>query len=154
MELPPLGPKSAAIAAQSATRSARDVASDPDAPARAAAKAFEATFLAEMLKDTGLNAMPTELGGGGAGDNPVFIEQMFAFFQQHARGSVAEDGVVEIVGVRIGLQIHQLGGMIHKALHFFRLGLKGFSSQLPWTLRQIHHLCRVLHQAVVGKASY
>lgn len=68
MELPPLGPKPAAIAAQSATRSARDVASDPDAPARAAAKAFEATFLAEMLKDTGLNAMPTELGGGGAGE--------------------------------------------------------------------------------------
>lgn len=23
-------------------------------------------------------------GGGGAGDNPIFVEQMFAFFQQHA----------------------------------------------------------------------
>ncbi len=64
MELPPTGAKAAGIAASFAARPAPD----PDAPARAAAKAFEATFLAEMLKDTGLNSMPTELGGGGPGE--------------------------------------------------------------------------------------
>lgn len=64
MELPPIGAKPADLAAFSAPRPAPD----PDAPMRAAARAFEATFLAEMLKDTGLNRMPTELGGGGAGE--------------------------------------------------------------------------------------
>ncbi len=64
MDLPPLGPNAAPLAA----KAAKPAEKDPDAPARAAAKAFEATFLAEMLKDTGLNAMPTELGGGGAGE--------------------------------------------------------------------------------------
>jgi len=35
-----------------------------EAAIRTAAESFEATFLAEMLKYTGLNAMPSGLGGG------------------------------------------------------------------------------------------
>lgn len=39
-------------------------ASSDDEAARAAAEAFEATFLAEMLRHTGLNANPESFGGG------------------------------------------------------------------------------------------
>ncbi len=48
------------------TEPARGVA--PDAAARKAAEAFEATFLAEMLKQTGINGAP-EGWGGGAGED-------------------------------------------------------------------------------------
>jgi len=48
------------------TEPARGVA--PDAAARKAAEAFETTFLAEMLKQTGINGAP-EGWGGGAGED-------------------------------------------------------------------------------------
>ena len=54
MQLPPVGPPTKPAAAP-----------DPaEAPARKASQAFEATFLSEMLKYTGLNAMPDGFGGG------------------------------------------------------------------------------------------
>jgi Rod binding domain-containing protein len=40
----------------------------PERAARAAAEAFEAAFLAEMLRYTGLNAMPAGFGGGAGED--------------------------------------------------------------------------------------
>ena len=39
-----------------------------DAELRAVAESFEATFLAEMLSYTGLNAMPEGFGGGAGED--------------------------------------------------------------------------------------
>ena len=54
MQLFPVGPPTKPAAAP-----------DPaEAAARKAAETFEASFLAEMLKYTGLNAMPDGFGGG------------------------------------------------------------------------------------------
>jgi peptidoglycan hydrolase FlgJ len=39
-----------------------------EAAARDAARAFEATYIAEMLKHTGLNARPDAFGGGAGED--------------------------------------------------------------------------------------
>ena len=61
MELPPIAPHPGAAAASPAKATA---APDPDAGARKAAQAFEAAFLSEMLKYTGLNAKPESFGGG------------------------------------------------------------------------------------------
>ena len=72
MQLPPIG---------SPTPVPRqDPAAPPAAAARRAAEAFEAAFLAEMLKYTGLNAT-SESFGGGAG------EEAFASFltEEYAR---------------------------------------------------------------------
>jgi Rod binding domain-containing protein len=55
MELPPIPPVQ--------TRPAAGVARS-DADLHAVAESFEATFLAEMLQYTGLNAMPSGFGGG------------------------------------------------------------------------------------------
>lgn len=51
----------------------------PDASARRVAEAFEATFLAEMLKETGINGAP-EGWGGGAGEEAFssFLTQEYA----------------------------------------------------------------------------
>jgi Rod binding domain-containing protein len=43
---------------------AAGVAARSDADLRAAAQSFEASFLAEMLQHSGLNAMPAGFGGG------------------------------------------------------------------------------------------
>lgn len=64
MEIPPiplvppraLGSVAAGAPAKAVARS--------DADIRAAAESFEASFLAEMLQYTGLNAMPAGFGGG------------------------------------------------------------------------------------------
>ncbi len=55
MELPRIGPPASPATAPR---------TDPDAAARKASQAFEAAFLSEMLKYTGLNAMPEGFGGG------------------------------------------------------------------------------------------
>lgn len=57
MDLPRIGPPTQAPAATSAEAKA-------DAAARKASQAFEAAFLGEMLKYTGLNAEPDGFGGG------------------------------------------------------------------------------------------
>ncbi len=59
MHVPPAGPRAAATPQTAEARA--------DAAAHKAARAFEASFLAEMLKYTGLNAKP-ETFGGGAGE--------------------------------------------------------------------------------------
>lgn len=71
MDIPPVTP-----APRMGTEPARP---DPDAATRAAAKAFEATFIAEMLKGTGLGAQP-ESFGGGAGEEAFgsFLTQEYA----------------------------------------------------------------------------
>jgi hypothetical protein len=53
MELPPIALGVSGVAAPRT-----------DAEIRQAAESFEATFLAEMLRHTGLNAMPAGFGGG------------------------------------------------------------------------------------------
>ena len=55
MEIPPIAAARAGPAGP---------APHADAEARAAAQAFEAAFLAEMLKHSGLNANPAGFGGG------------------------------------------------------------------------------------------
>ena len=61
---------------------------EADRALRDKAEAFEAVFLAEMLKQTGINAMP-ESYGGGAG------EDAFASFltQEYARLIAARGGL-------------------------------------------------------------
>ncbi len=78
MNLPPILPKAAAAV--------RPDAPDPDRAARDTARAFEAAFIAEMLKHAGMNRTP-EATGGGPG------EEAFASFltQEHAR-LIAERG--------------------------------------------------------------
>jgi Rod binding domain-containing protein len=73
MNLPPIAPKAAATPPRVPDLSAAD------AEALKAAKAFEASFLAEMLKSSGLNAMPSSFGGG-AGEEAFgsFLTQEYA----------------------------------------------------------------------------
>lgn len=80
MDLPPIGP---------AARTPMPAAPTPaEAAARKAAQAFEAAFLGEMLKYTGLNAA-SESFGGGAG------EEAFASFltDEYARLLAARGGI-------------------------------------------------------------
>lgn len=93
MDLPPITQK---LPAAPATRPAAEAA------ARQTAQEFEAAFLAEMLKHTGVNATP-ETGGGGAG------EDAFASFLtgEYAR-LVAERGGVGLAE-QIFQAIHQKG---------------------------------------------
>ena len=76
---------------------ARAAAAEPERQARAAAEAFEATFLAEMLKYSGINAMPSGFGGGAG-------EEAFASFltEEYAR-LLAERG-----GIGIAEQVFKL----------------------------------------------
>lgn len=85
MDLPSIGPAGPARTATAATP-------DPEADKRArdAAEAFEAAFLGEMLKYTGVNAMPDSFGGGAG-------EEAFGSFltQEYAR-LIAERGGIGI----------------------------------------------------------
>jgi Rod binding domain-containing protein len=58
------------------------------AAARQAARAFESAFLAEMLKHTGVNAMPSGFGGGAG-------EEAFSSFltEEYARLMAERGGV-------------------------------------------------------------
>lgn len=64
---------------QRPTPSPLDPAARKDAAAHKAAKDFEATFIAEMLKSSGLNEMPQGFGGG-AGEEAFssFLTQEYA----------------------------------------------------------------------------
>jgi peptidoglycan hydrolase FlgJ len=69
---------------------APQAASAPDARAlRQSAEAFEAVFLAEMLKAAGLGQPRQGFGGGGAGED-VFASR---FADLHARALVARGGI-------------------------------------------------------------
>jgi peptidoglycan hydrolase FlgJ len=76
---------------------ARAAAAEPERQARAAAEAFEAAFLAEMLKYSGINAMPSGFGGGAG-------EEAFASFltEEYAR-LLAERGGIGIAEQVFGL---------------------------------------------------
>jgi Rod binding domain-containing protein len=71
--------------------------------ARAAAEAFEAAFLAEMLKYSGINAMPSGFGGGAG-------EEAFASFltEEYAR-LLAERGGIGIAERVFGLLEQRTG---------------------------------------------
>ena len=62
MELPPIAP--AAGPAAATAKLPAPAAGRTEAATHKAAQDFEASFLAEMLKYTGLNAMPEGFGGG------------------------------------------------------------------------------------------
>ena len=81
MDLPPIGP---------VAPGARPAPTRPpaEAAARKAAEAFEAAFLAEMLKISGLNAMPEGFGGGAG-------EEAFA--------SLLTDEYARLLGERGGI---------------------------------------------------
>ncbi len=77
------------------------VATRPDVPAedraaREAARAFEATYLAEMLKYTGVNTLPSGFGGGAGEEEYARLmaerggigiaEQVFHVLKQNGTG--------------------------------------------------------------------
>ena len=76
---------------------ARAAPPEPERQARAAAEAFEAAFLAEMLKYSGINAMPSAFGGGAG-------EEAFSSFltEEYAR-LLAERGGIGIAEQVFGL---------------------------------------------------
>ena len=81
MEIPPIA----------AARAGPALGPEPvkaDADARAAAEAFEAAFLTEMLKYTSLNANPESFGGGAG-------EEAFASFltEEYARLLAGRGGI-------------------------------------------------------------
>lgn len=96
MELPPITPKPAPL------QKPRPGAEAAEAAERRTAQAFEAAFLAEMLKHTGINATPAT-GGGGAG------EEAFASFLtgEYARLLAGRGGVG--LAEQIFNAIHQKG---------------------------------------------
>lgn len=65
MDLPPIIPS---LRDAARAQAAPGPAASDERAARATAQAFEAAFLAEMLKHTGINRTP-ESGGGGAGED-------------------------------------------------------------------------------------
>jgi peptidoglycan hydrolase FlgJ len=79
MEIPPLAPAEVRLPSRP---------EQADADLHAAAEAFEATFLAEMLSHTGLNAMPAGFGGGAG-------EEAFSSLltERHARLLAERGGI-------------------------------------------------------------
>lgn len=73
MEITPLAARTGASPASPAKTS------DPDAPARAAAQTFEASFIGEMLKESGINKASASFGGG-AGEEAFssFLTEQYA----------------------------------------------------------------------------
>lgn len=84
MELSPISAARAGLA----TPAAPSTEARRDTEAQAAAEAFEAAFLAEMLKGSGLNAMPSGFGGGAG-------EEAFASLltDEYARLMAARGGI-------------------------------------------------------------
>ena len=83
MDLPPLSsPRPVATPAAAPARA--------DVEARKAAAAFEAAYLAEMLKYTGLNALPDGFGGGAG---------------EEAFGSLLTDEYARLLAERGGIGI-------------------------------------------------
>ncbi len=80
MDLSPLAARMAAPSPGTAAKPAPDADAASDAPARAAAEAFEASFLTEMLKESGVNQASSAFDGGAG-------EEAFSSFltEQYAR---------------------------------------------------------------------
>jgi Rod binding domain-containing protein len=90
MDFPTIPPKPLSTASATALKAAAEGADD--AKLRKTAQAFEATFLAEMLKYTGINQTP-ESTGGGAGEDAFasFLTQAYADeFSAHGGVGLAE----------------------------------------------------------------
>ncbi|TPE53581.1 rod-binding protein [Amaricoccus solimangrovi] len=68
------------------TAAAAPKAPDPDRATRAAARAFEASFLSEMLRESGVNAASPAFGGG-AGE-----EAFSSFLTEQYAAKLAERG--------------------------------------------------------------
>lgn len=87
----------APLTAAGPAAAARPAADDGEAASRKAAESFEAAFLAEMLRYTGVNAMPSGFGGGAG-------EEAFSSFltNEYAR-LLAERG-----GIGISEQVFRL----------------------------------------------
>ena len=83
MDLPPISPARPGAAPAAAP-------TPTDIEARKAAEAFEAAYLAEMLKYSGLNAMPDGFGGGAG---------------EEAFGSLLTDEYARLLAERGGIGI-------------------------------------------------
>ena len=85
MDISPTRPTGLPVASGVATRP--DIPAE-DHAARAAAHAFEAAYLAEMLKHTGVNSLPSGFGGGAG-------EEAFSSFltQEYARLMAERGGI-------------------------------------------------------------
>lgn len=90
MDLPPIARRTALDPAANSERTNSERANTERAnlQARATAEAFEAAFLAEMLKYSGVNALPSGFDGGAG-------EEAFASFltQEYARLMAARGGI-------------------------------------------------------------
>jgi len=97
MEIAPLSTVGPAPATTKPAEGTAGESAEQTRSAHAAAKAFEATFLAEMLKYSGINAMPSGFGGGAG-------EEAFSSFltEEYAR-LLAERG-----GIGIAEQVFDL----------------------------------------------
>lgn len=98
MDLPPIPismrPKEAAVAPVKPLSRA-------DAEAHAAAEAFEKAFLSEMLKNSGLNEMPSSFGGG-AGEEAFtsFLTEEYAQLMSERGGIGLAEQVFEALKQR------------------------------------------------------
>lgn len=95
MELPAIGARGAPAPSPAA-------APDREAITRKAATDFEAAFLAEMLKYSGLNAMP-EGFGGGAGEEAFasLLTEQYAHLLAERGGIGLAEQVFEVLKQRI-----------------------------------------------------
>lgn len=103
MQLPPL-PAFPAGSPPETSRAGRAplAATDPkEIAARKAAEDFEAAFLAEMLKESGINAMPSGFGGG-AGEEAFgsFLTEEYARLLAQRGGFGLAERVFEILKQR------------------------------------------------------
>jgi flagellar protein FlgJ len=88
MDLPPISTRHALATQAPGNAAGKPTDARDDARARAAAEAFEAAFLSEMLKTAGVNAMPSGFGGGAG-------EEAFASLltDEYARKIAASGGI-------------------------------------------------------------
>lgn len=91
MDLPAIGPSATAVPLSQPDRD-RDI--------RAAAEAFEAAFLAEMLKHSGINETPSFGGGAGEDAFSSMLTQEYASLLAQRGGLGLADRVFEVLKQR------------------------------------------------------
>jgi Rod binding domain-containing protein len=76
---------------------------DPDAPARKAAQAFEASFIGEMLKESGINEASSSFGGGaGEAAFSSFLTEQYAAKLAERSGFGLAEKIFEALKARGG----------------------------------------------------
>lgn len=76
---------------------------DPDAPTRKAAQAFEASFLGEMLKESGINETSSGFGGGeGEAAFSSFLTEQYAAKLSERGGLGLSEKIFEALKAREG----------------------------------------------------